>query len=77
MGAIGYGYLFTFAPGSVTAETFPWSLLLFGLGGFFGVMARIGLCTIITKKPMFVESKFMVHIAAVYVMTSFSPHKNP
>ena len=46
LGAIGYGYLFTFAPGSVTAETFPWSLLLFGLGGFFGVIAVIMLIVI-------------------------------
>lgn len=40
LGAIGYGTLFSFAP-SVTAETFPWSLLCYGIGGFLGVIAAI------------------------------------
>ena len=46
LGAIGYGYLFSFAPGSVTGETFPWSLLLFGIGAFLGVIAAILLLVI-------------------------------
>lgn len=39
--AIGYGTAYSFAPGSITAETFPWSLLLFGIGGFLGIIAII------------------------------------
>ena len=39
--AIGYGTAYSFAPGSITAETFPWSLLLFGIGGFLGIIAVI------------------------------------
>ena len=37
--AISYGTTFSFAKDPVTVETFPWSLLLFGIGGFLGIIA--------------------------------------
>lgn len=46
LGAVGYAVLFSFAP-TLTAETFPWSLLLFGIGAFLGVVASILIIVIV------------------------------
>lgn len=47
--AIGLGVIFAFSKDSVKAETFPWSVLVFGIGGLLAIIASVIIMVVTCK----------------------------